>query len=59
MTMPVNEELRVAMLESVVDLAEKAREAGGHIAAEAYAKACRDVAEAYGAVLGATRTASS
>ena len=57
--MPRNEDLRIAMLESVIDLAEKAREAGGHIAAEAYAKACRDVAEAYGAVLTADSTSSA
>jgi hypothetical protein len=46
------------MLDSIMDLADKAREAGGHVAAEAYAKACRDVAEAYGAVLSAERTSS-
>ena len=48
--MPTNESLRVAMLESAMDLADKAREAGGHVAAEAYAKACRDVSEAYAAL---------
>lgn len=57
--MPSNESLRVAMLDSIMDLAEKAREAGGHVAAEAYGKACRDVAEAYGAVLRADGTSSS
>ena len=57
--MASNEALRVAMLDSVMDLAEKAREAGGHVAAEAYAKACRDVAEAYGTLVHANGVVAS
>jgi hypothetical protein len=45
-----DDQLREAMLASAIDLAEKASEAGGHVAAEAYAKAARDIAEAYAAI---------